>query len=409
MTKKIRDNELIEQPLFENIEILKEDTGSGKGVVNPYKLVTIKGTASKGGVVNGNKRLYPTSVLNKAAESAQDLIRRGKLLGEVDHPDYSGSLSRTAVKFTKLWMEGDNMLFEGDVLATDDGKHLEMLLRAGVGIGISTRGFGSVRPIDEPDGTIWEVQPDYELKGIDCVLEQSNEYGKVANFESKEGGKSMFKNLEELKAQSPELFQQLMDEATVIAVGQVKKDLEKDFAQKVADAVEAKKEEYMTEATKQVMESEEVALLKSTIAAIVEAMKPYIPEAKTTEELDAEVRQANESLKADLAKANDAIKVLEEAKAQQEKAIQEAETAKQVSAKLEEMVEGHRFRDVLKDRLAGCKTVEELEEQFKTESVFIEALTKDVKVPAGSGKVTQEDESALDEDLQRQRRLAGLQ
>jgi len=401
--KKLKENELIEQPLFEDIQIMTEAVD---GAVNPYKLLTIGGTASKGGYVNRNGRIYPTSVLNKAVEKAQTAITKGKLLGEVDHPEYSGSLSKAAVKFTKLWMEGDNMLFEGDVLATDDGRRLELLLRSGVGVGISTRGYGSVRPIDNTDGTIYEVQPDYELKGIDCVLEESNEYGKVANFESLEGGKVM--DLEKMKAEYPELFKQIEEEASAKAVEGMKESLEKDFEQKVAQAIEDKKEAFMAEAKKEVMESEEIATLKTVVEGIVAAVKPLMPEAKTKEELDAELVQTNESLKAELETVKGVVAVLEDEKKKAEALIEAEEKAKKVVAKIDEKVKGHRFEKALRERLANCESEEAVEKQFESEVSFIASLVENAGAPAGTGKVKEEEKPELSEEVERQRKLAGI-
>ena len=75
---------MFEEPLFEDIRILtEEEVGSAAEGESPYKLLTISGIASKGGVVNKNKRLYPTSVLAKATEKAQADIKKGKLLGRL--------------------------------------------------------------------------------------------------------------------------------------------------------------------------------------------------------------------------------------------------------------------------------------------------------------------------------------
>ena len=112
--RKNKNNELYEQPLFEDITILTEEEVNDPATPS-YKLLTIRGTASKGGFLNKNRRVYPSTTLNKAVERAQAAIAKGKLLGEVDHPDGQGSLANTAIKYTKLWMEGDMMLYEGEV------------------------------------------------------------------------------------------------------------------------------------------------------------------------------------------------------------------------------------------------------------------------------------------------------
>jgi len=415
---KGRGRELFEEPLFEDIQILtEEEVGSAAKGESPYKLLTIRGTASRGGVVNKNKRLYPTSVLAKATEKAQAAIKQGRLLGEVDHPEDYGSLGRTAIKFTKLYMQGDDMLFEGEVLATKAGEHLALLLRSGVGVGISTRGNGSVRPIDGPDGTIYEVQPDYELKGIDCVLEASNEFGKVANFESKEGGKRMELTMERLQNDYPELYAKVVESVKEQVKQEIQESLEKDFELKVSQAIEEKKEELLAEARKEVMESEEVVQLKAIVEAVVNAVKPMIPEAKPKEELDAELVKANESLQAQneslqaqIDTLNAVVETLKEEKAQAEKLLEEQENAKKVAEKIDALVKGHRFEKALRQKLAACKTEGEVQKCFESEEAFIASLVESTSVPTGVGKVKDEDanEEMFSEEIKRQRRLAGL-
>ena len=408
---KGRGRELFEEPLFEDIQILtEEEVGSATKDESPYKLLTIRGTASRGGVINKNRRLYPTSVLVKATEKAQAAIKQGRLLGEVDHPEDYGSLGRTAIKFTKLYMQGDDMLFEGEVLATKAGEHLALLLRSGVGVGISTRGYGSVRPVDGPDGTFYEVQPDYELKGIDCVLEASNAYGKVANFESKEGGKRMELTMERLQNDYPELYAKVVESVKEQVKQEMQESLEKDFELKVSQAIEEKKEELLAEAKKEVMESEEVVQLKAIVESVVNAVKPMIPEAKTKEELDAELVQANESLKAQIDTLNAVVETLKEEKAQAEKLLEEQENAKKVAEKIDALVKGHRFEKALRQKLAACKTEDEVQKCFESEEAFIASLVESTIVPTGAGKVKDENanEEMFSEEIKRQRRLAGL-
>jgi len=397
---------LIEQPLFEALQLVEASEE------DLYKLLTIRGTASKGGHVNQNGRLYPTSVLAKVVEKAQSDIAKGKLLGELDHPPDKGTLSRAAVKFTALWMEGDDMLFEGHVLPTPDGERLAMLLRAGVGVGISTRGYGSLRPVDYPDGTVYEVQPDYEMKGIDCVLEQSNEFGTVASFEHIEGG-SEDMDLDTLKKDHPELVEALRKEIED-TLKESTEDQQKEFELKVSQAIEEKKEEFMAEAKSLVMESDEVKGPKAIIEAIIEALKPMLPEAKSVEELDADLRKENEGLVAQVESLQTQNQALTEAAAKAEAEVERQAIAEAVAAKVDELVEGHRFADKLRTRLVDCTSVEAVEEAFKREAEFIASLVEDTKPPAGEGTVLDEDEDgqnkgkALTEAEQRQRALAGI-
>ena len=133
--EKVFETSLCSAPHFHAIEILEESEQDK----NPHRLLQIRGVASRGGVVNKNNRLYPVETLAKAVHEAQKAIAEGKLLGELDHPETprSGRLKHAAIKFTKLWMDGDLMWFEADVLPTKSGRDLYGLLISGVGIGMS--------------------------------------------------------------------------------------------------------------------------------------------------------------------------------------------------------------------------------------------------------------------------------
>ena len=215
--------------------------------------------------------------------------------------------------------------------------------------------------------------------------------------------------LEMFQEEHPELYAQIVEAAKAEKEKEMKEGLEAEFAQKVAQAVEDKKEEFMAEAKTSVMESEEVVALKGIVEAVINAVKPMIPEAKTKEELDADLVAANEALKGQLESVQTENKTLKEDKAQAEAAIAEAEAKKAVADKVDALVEGHRFADQLKAKLNTCKTIEEAEEMFKAEDAFIKTVTEGQEAPTGTGKVKTEDEKkALSEDIARQKQLAGL-
>jgi len=400
------------EAIFEEIEIIELSEAEQKEE-HPYRLLKLRGTASRGGVVNKNNRMYPTSVLNKAVEKAQSKIRRGKFVGELDHPEWgSGSLSGIAIKYTKLWMEGDYMRFEADVLPTEKGRQLETLLRSGIKPGISTRGYGSVDEREINGRRVLVVKDDYELAGIDAVLEESNQYAGISSFESK-GGLEMELTVEKLRKDYPDLVKAIEDEVREAVKTEesktIRADLEKEFEQKVASALEAKKESWMEEARKSVMESDEVKQMKTIVDAVVEAVKPVLP-AQTKEDLDAALKAENETLKSEVQKKDEKVNQLEQENKDLKAKVEERETRDKVLAKVEEKVKGHRFESILRERLAECKTEEDVEKKFESEVKFIEKLVGSKDVPKGIGEQDEgkDDKPALDEVRQRQRMLAGI-
>jgi len=70
-----------------------------------------------------------------------------------------------------MWWEGDNLLGKCEVLATPAGNILKELFKAGIKLGISSRGMGSVETVVE--GGAQEVQKDFELIAFDFVSNPS--------------------------------------------------------------------------------------------------------------------------------------------------------------------------------------------------------------------------------------------
>ncbi len=398
------DRELIrEVPIFEDIEIQEINEAEDDGL----KLLKIKGTASRGEMFNRNQRMYPTKVLKKVAENVRPAIKKGKLTGQLDHPSFfsgGGELERTAIKFTNMWMEGNDLKFEGNVIPTTPGKELEALLRAKVGIGMSTRGYGTMLPHKDKKGKEHKekmvVQDDYELYGVDAVLNESNQYGKIAQFEHKEGGKNMELDLKTLKEEHSELVDELKQELTT--------DIEKNFEQKVSDAVTTKFEEQKETLKQEVLESDEVKGKNELISNIVEAVKPFMPGQQEYEE--SEKQKEIDALKAQISEAeekvNAAVKEAAGLKAEKELEDQKKKVAEHVAKK----VEGHRFAEQLKSRLAECASVEDVDAKFDQELAYIESLVKPVEEPKGTGKVEDNDDAKtkLDEEKERQKALAGI-
>ena len=120
--------------------------------------------------VNGNGRMYPSSVLQKEVKNYQKLVKERRALGELDHPDDSViNLKNASHIVTSCWMEEKKVMGKIKVLETPSGKILRSLVEGGCAIGISSRGMGSVT---ESNGqTI--VEDDFQLICFDVVSEPS--------------------------------------------------------------------------------------------------------------------------------------------------------------------------------------------------------------------------------------------
>jgi hypothetical protein len=107
----------------------------------------------------------------REAKKYEVLIKERRALGELDHPD-SGiiNLKNVSHNVKEIHWEGDDLCGTVEILPTPSGNILKELLRAGILLGISSRGMGSVVNIGE--GKV-KVADDFELIGWDFVSNPS--------------------------------------------------------------------------------------------------------------------------------------------------------------------------------------------------------------------------------------------
>lgn len=119
---------------------------------------------------NGNGRVYPKHILEREMKNYQKLISDGRALGELDHPDDSViNLKNAAILVKEINWKGNEVHGKIQVLETPSGKILKELVNAGVKLGISSRGLGSV---NEDNGKTM-VEDDFQLICFDMVSEPS--------------------------------------------------------------------------------------------------------------------------------------------------------------------------------------------------------------------------------------------
>lgn len=142
----------------------------------------LKGKLQEADVLNGNKRVYPREVLQeKVNQYVKNFVSNRTSMGELDHPDTSiVNLGNVSHVITKIWWEGNDVMGELEILNTPSGRIAEELVRAGIPLGISSRGLGSVKQIGESV----EVQDDLEFVAWDFVSTPStpNSYMKPAHL-----------------------------------------------------------------------------------------------------------------------------------------------------------------------------------------------------------------------------------
>ena len=137
----------------------------------------VKGVLQRAESKNQNGRVYPREVLmTEVSKYLENQVSERRALGELDHPDSSVvNLNNASHNVIEMHWKGDDLLGTVEVLSTPSGNILKELFKSGIKLGISSRGLGSVEPVNEKsgeDGTV-EVQPDFELIAFDFVSNPS--------------------------------------------------------------------------------------------------------------------------------------------------------------------------------------------------------------------------------------------
>ena len=135
--------------------------------------LVVKGVLQRAEAKNQNGRIYPREILVREAKKyTQDFIKQRRAMGELDNPESSVvNLQNVSHNVKEMHFEGDNLLGTVEVLGTPSGNILKELFKAGIKLGISSRGMGSVETVNEGDAQ--EVQDDFELIAFDFVSNPS--------------------------------------------------------------------------------------------------------------------------------------------------------------------------------------------------------------------------------------------
>jgi hypothetical protein len=148
----------------------------------------LTGIIQKADTVNGNGRVYPEHVLKREMVNYSKLVKERRALGELDHPEDSViNLKNASHMMTDVWWDGKAVMGKAKILDTPSGQVLRSLVQAGVSIGISSRGMGSVT--ESQGNTV--VEDDFQLICFDFVSEPSTP-GAFMMKEAKEFNNEVF-------------------------------------------------------------------------------------------------------------------------------------------------------------------------------------------------------------------------
>lgn len=146
-------------------EVIEEAKASANG--KKEKSYYIQGPYLQAEVKNGNGRTYPQKVLESQVKKYNETrIAHNRAMGELGHPSSTEiNLDRVSHLIKELKMEGNNGMGKALVMDTPMGRIAKSLIDAGVKLGVSTRGVGTLKEN--------VVQNDFRLITVDIVADPS--------------------------------------------------------------------------------------------------------------------------------------------------------------------------------------------------------------------------------------------
>ncbi|GFR45687.1 hypothetical protein Agub_g7102 [Astrephomene gubernaculifera] len=150
----------------------------------------VHGIFARANTRNNNKRVYPKHILEReVARFIAEHIVPGTALGELDHPNYASkyfkclNLPNVSHQVLEVVWKGDQLWGTIEVLPTPSGLLLWELYSRGVKLGVSSRGWASLR--SDPASKCVFVDDDFELITFDFVTEPSTRGAYLAPVQRK--------------------------------------------------------------------------------------------------------------------------------------------------------------------------------------------------------------------------------
>jgi len=146
---------------------LNESYADGKMVVT--------GVLQRADAKNQNGRVYPVGILKREAEKYMDnFVKQRRAMGELDHPESSVvNLKNVSHNIIDMGWDNKDLVGTVEILPTPSGNILKDLLKAGILLGISSRGLGSVKKDMRENADV--VQDDFDLIAFDFVSNPSTQ------------------------------------------------------------------------------------------------------------------------------------------------------------------------------------------------------------------------------------------
>ena len=304
-----------------------------------------------------NGRIYPRHLMEREINKLSKKFAERKVIGELDHPaDGRSSLKNVSHVITSLRVRDDGVVEgEAEILNTRDGQTVRALIEAGIPIGVSSRGQGSVAPSATQEGD--EVQEDFQLVTYDFVSTPAVKTALPKFFtEDIEDDKSLaemflceFPDIaEEIRKRGGKLDKngKIINEKIDIVDSvreQIASDLSEKFERKLKDSLVAVKQDVAEQLREDYDKDPEIGGAKSVLEAIAEMVSVYKP--------NVDEQAVEDALKAKELEVVEAKSEAEEAKVIARKAINVAHIEKRIAGhpmaeSIRMLLKGHDFDSI---------------------------------------------------------------
>ncbi|PKP53828.1 MAG: hypothetical protein CVT92_02530 [Bacteroidetes bacterium HGW-Bacteroidetes-1] len=370
--------EFLEVQWFEQMRLdCLEESGNKKYIIS--------GPFTRCDWPNGNNRIYPREVMQKAIEALRPKVEAGRVRMMVDHPAWEASMRSVGaivLEISDVDAAG-YAYYKAQIIDTAAGKDLKAIVDAGGKLGVSTRGYGAAAYDQEfppHAGKFDVIQPGFDLKTFDFVDDPSvSDTEAYCQIESNRRSNPM-KTIDELKSAYPELMESF--KATVIE-SEVKKAVDEATAQAetVKTALVAEKD-VLAETNKK---------LSETVKSLTESIKTVCPELFTVVEeskLVEEAKAGNEELNTKLTEAQaEVVRLKEEIQGIKANAAKEARDAqiKQLEATHPNVFKMKAFEGIFQN----CLTIDEVNTVFEKNFELYKQIKSEANEPAPAKSVVE--------------------
>lgn len=185
---------------------------------NTGRLVA-RGEFARADVPTANRRVYPSRIWKKQIQKIQEDMVKRRTLGELDHPsDGKTKLQRVSHVITGLEIQEDGTVVgELEVIeGTPNGDTLAAIIRSNCEVGVSSRGYGSVRQDAEGNDV---VQDDFNFMTFDAVADPAvtSSYPKFEREQAPHNAEKDDLNYESVKPKDKTLNENIVQEDVAVA------------------------------------------------------------------------------------------------------------------------------------------------------------------------------------------------